>query len=355
MNRRFLLTGLSAAGLLGASACAPLSQHPLVPPQGFTGPRLEPDALVSFDGERLPMTVWPSGTGEPWAVIVALHGMNDYAEAFTLAGPYWAEHGVTTYAYDQRGFGRAARRGVWGGEGLMAEDLRTACALVRARHPGAVIAVAGESMGGAVAITAFASDRPPQADRLVLLSPAVWGWRDQSLSENIALWLSAHIAPASKIEPPDWLVRKIESTDNIEILRRMSRDRNLIFATRTDAIYGLVNLMQDAQDEIGRVKTPLLYQYGAHDQIIPEGAARHAAKKLGPNGRSALYANDWHLLNRDLGRERVLADALAFIRDPAAPLPSGAPPLVGQGVSTIRPALSPRAASAMARANWSSG
>jgi alpha-beta hydrolase superfamily lysophospholipase len=320
MNRRLFL-----AGGLGLAGCAPISQHALLPPADFSGPGLLADAIVSFDGARLPLTAWPSKTGDPWAVIVALHGMNDYAESFTLAGPFWAERGVTTYAYDQRGFGRGRGRGVWGGEGLMDADLRTACALARARHPHALIAVAGESMGGAVAITAFGSANAPDADRLVLLSPAVWGWREQSIPENVALWLTAHIAPASRIEPPSWLTDHIQATDNLEILRKMSRDRNLIFATRTDAIYGLVGLMQDAQDEIGRVRAPLLYQYGAHDQIIPERAARHAVQKLGPNGRSAFYADDWHLLNRDLGRNRVLTDALAFIKDPSAPLPSGAP------------------------------
>ncbi len=323
MNRRLLFSGLF--GSAGLAACAPLSQRPLIPPQDFTGPRLEPDALISFDGHRLPMSVWPSQTGAPSAVVVALHGMNDYAEAFTLAGPFWAARGVTTYAYDQRGFGRGAGRGVWGGEGLMDADLNAACALVRARHPAATLAVVGESMGGAVAVTAFASARPPDADRLVLLSPAVWGWSDQSIPETLALWLSAHLAPASKLEPPSWLTRKIRATDNIDALRKMSRDRNMIFGTRIDAIYGLVGLMQDAQDEIGRVSVPLLYQYGAHDQIIPARAAHHAVKKLGPNARTAFYTDDYHLLNRDLGRDRVLADALAFIRDPTAPLPSGAP------------------------------
>jgi len=73
------------------------------------------------------------------------------------------------------------------------------------------------------------------------------------------------------------------------------------------------------------VKPPLLYQYGAHDQIIPPSAAHHAVRKLGPNARTAFYVDDFHLLNRDLGRDRVLGDALAFIRDPSAPLPSGAP------------------------------
>ncbi len=261
----------------------------------------------------------------PWAVIIGLHGMNDYAAAFGLAGPYWAARGVTTYAYDQRGFGRAAFRGVWGGEGLMADDLRTGAALVRARHPGAVVAVVGESMGGAVGIAAFASSTPPAADRLVLASPAVWGWREQGLPNSLALWIGAHVAPGSRITAPGWLARRIRASDNMAELRRMGLDRNMIFATRIDTVYGLVELMQHAQDRIADVAAPVLYQYGAHDQIIPEHAAFRAASRLKPGDRSAYYADGWHLLLRDLSRRRVLDDILAYVSDPVAPLPSGAP------------------------------
>jgi alpha-beta hydrolase superfamily lysophospholipase len=264
---------------------------------------------------------------EPWAVIVALHGMNDYAEAFGLPAPYWAAHGVTTYAYDQRGFGRTPSRGVWGGADLMTQDLRTAVALARAAHPGAVIAVVGESMGGAVAIAAFASDDPPAADRLVLAAPAVWGWDAQPVTYRAALWLTAHIAPASRVEAPDWLVRHIRASDNLEELRRMGRDSHMIFRTRADTIYGLVSLMQQAREDLGRVHAPVLFQYGAHDQIIPKDAAFYAATFLKPTDHSAYYANGYHLLTRDLGRRKVLDDIIAFIRDPSAPTPSGAPPI----------------------------
>jgi len=278
------------------------------------------------------MQTWPAlgahGEGiEPWAVIVALHGMNDYAEAFFLPSPYWAAQGITTYAYDQRGFGRSPSRGVWGGSDLMTQDLRTAVALARAAHPRAVIAVVGESMGGAVAIAAFASGDPPAADRLVLVSPAVWGWDAQPLTNRVALWLTAHVAPASRVEAPDWLVRHIQASDNIEELRRMGQDRNMIFRTRADTIYGLVSLMQQARQDLGRVRAPVLFQYGAHDQIIPKDAAFYAARHLKPTDHSAYYADGYHLLTRDLGRRLVLDDIVAFIRNPTAPSPSGAPPI----------------------------
>ena len=339
MKRRAAL-GM-AAGLgwlgLGLAGCQPDVQTPGVPPQGFTGPSLSlegagPGVFVSFDGTRLPMQAWralgPDGlASEPWAVIVALHGMNDYAEAFGLPAPYWAAQGVTTYAYDQRGFGRTPDRGVWGGTDLMTQDLRIAVALARAAHPKALLAVVGESMGGAVAIAAFASADPPVADRLVLAAPAVWGWDAQPIPYRAALWLTAHIAPSSRVEAPDWLVSHIRASDNIEELRRMGRDRNMIFRTRADTIYGLVSLMQQARQDVGRVRAPVLFMYGAHDQIIPKDAAFYAARFLKPTDHSAYYADGYHLLTRDLGRRRVLDDIIAFIRDPTAPTPSGAPPI----------------------------
>ena len=216
------LYGLIALTL---TACAPLAvQKAGRPDIAFSGPRIEGDRFVSFDGAHLGLTVWPAA-GAPSAVIVGVHGMNDYANAFHMAAPWWAEQGVTTYAYDQRGFGRSPERGVWGGEDLMTEDLRTLVALVRARHPGVPVVVAGESMGGAVAIAAFASDRPPAADRLVLLSPAVWGWSNQPLPNKTMLWFAARLTGEKVYTPPEWLTRRVAPTDNREELVAMGRVR----------------------------------------------------------------------------------------------------------------------------------
>ena len=100
-----------AAFLCLAAACAPRLEPsgPAVQP-----PRLLNDRIVQADGAALPLRRWlPAGT--PRAVIVALHGMNDYSRAFEKPGAYWAEHGIATYAFDQRGFGGAPHRGIWAG------------------------------------------------------------------------------------------------------------------------------------------------------------------------------------------------------------------------------------------------
>jgi acylglycerol lipase len=326
-----MIRRLAALALaLTVTACAtPAIQPPLTPPPGFAGPAVEADALVMDDGARLPLVRWTPGA-EPWAVIVALHGMNDSRAAFRLAGPWWAEQGIETWAFDQRGFGGAPGRGVWAGEARMVEDLRIAVALARRRHPRAVIAVAGESMGGAVAVAAFASDRPPDADRVVLLAPAVWGWTSQGPVNRAALWFTARAMGARAVEAPEWAVRALPASDNWLELIRNGRDPNSLLTTRFDALYGLVDLMESASLGLGAVRAPTLLMYGAHDNVIQQGPMRLALERADdPAGlRTAWYPDGWHLLNRDLQAERVFRDVEAWLRDAGAPLPSGAGPVL---------------------------
>jgi acylglycerol lipase len=338
---RFLL---SLVLLVSLSACAPmLRQTASTPPVGFQGPHFEADRIVSFDGVKLGLQTW-AAEGEPWAVIVGVHGMNDYANAFHIAGPKWAAEGVTTYAYDQRGFGRSPMRGIWAGEDLMVDDLRTVVALARARHPNAIIAVAGESMGGSVAAAAFASDNPPAADRLVLLSPGVWGFKTQPLPYKTALWLAANFTASKVYTPPKFVTNRIWPTDNMDELLAMGRDKLMIWGARSDTLYGLVKLMDHAAKDVGDDHVPTIYLYGAHDDIIPKKAAFKAVKNLKASDRTAYYAAGHHLLTRDHQGPVVMADVLAFLRDPEAPLPSAAPPIPGAPAHKAGGAASRRAA-----------
>ena len=182
-------------------------------------------------------------------------------------------------------------------------------------------------MGGAVAAEAFASDRPPTADRLVLMSPAVWGWKEQPVPNKTLLWFAANFTGPRVYNPPRWLTSRVSPTDNRVELMAMGRDPLMIWGARSDTLYGLVTLMGRASDAVGQSGVPTAYFYGAHDQIIPKTAAVKAAGQLRPDQRSAYYAHGWHLLTRDRQRPVVIGDILAFIRDPAAPFPSNPPPI----------------------------
>ena len=202
-------------------------------------PTLLPDQnqMISFDGAALGLTVWEAD-GAPEIVIVGVHGMNDYANAFHMAAPYWAARGVTTYAYDQRGFGRSVGRGDWPEEELMREDLRTAVALVKEKHPDATLAVVGISMGGAMTMTAFGSERPPEGvDRVVLSGPGLRGWGAIPMVQRVALWSSVRVRPGWVVRPPRFV--KIEPSDNIEMLQRLWTDPLGIRTNKIEQVHGV--------------------------------------------------------------------------------------------------------------------
>lgn len=281
-------------------------------------PALQRHALVAADAVRLPLEVWPAEA--PRAVLVALHGFNGYARDFALAGPWFARRGITVYALDQRGFGRgeAAVRGLWAGSEVLAEDLRSLLAAVRRRHPGRPVFVLGFSMGGAVAMKAAAEGL--DADGLVLAAPAVWGWRAMNPFYKSALWLTAHTVPEHTASGSGL---EIWPSDNIEFLRAYARDPLVIKETRFDTMYGLVGLMDEAFASAPRIALPVLYLYGARDQIIPAGPSRETMRRIAGRKRLVVYAAGWHMLLHDRQREAVYRDILAWLADRAAPLPSG--------------------------------
>lgn len=327
LMRRWTTALLALTGALLA-ACTPVRQNAQIPGPDHAGPRFTPTQFVSFDGTALGLSTWKAQSTEPKAIIVALHGMNDYARAFETAAPYWAAHGITTYAYDARGFGRSPQRGVWGNEALMIEDLRTALQVARLAHQNIPIVAVGESMGAATILAAAGEAEGLAADRIVLIAPAVWGWSNLPLAYRISLWTSAHLPVARKpFDPPRTVTRTIMASDNIEMLRRLGRDPNMIFATRLDAVYGLVNLMEKAYRAADKLPPPALLLYGSRDQIIPRPALAATVARLPTSVRTIEYPEGYHMLTRDLQAERVWADVAAFITDPDGPLPSNLGPI----------------------------
>ena len=291
-------------------------------------PRFEPEQnrFVSFDGAELGLSVWGAQNKSPEYVVIGVHGMNDYANAFHLAAPWWAERGVVTYAYDQRGFGRSPGFGRWPNEETMREDLRTAVRIARAQYPDAVLSVVGISMGAAVAMSTFGGTEAPEIDRLILSGPGLRGMGAIPVYQRLALNLSAHIRPGWIVVPPKRFV-KIMPSDNVEMLRRNYIDDLWQKANRIDQVYGVVSLMETAHKSAGKLPQNTILLYGKNDIVIPEDGVRRTTEQLPEHVRTAYYENGYHMLMRDLQAENVWMDQLAFMKSPHATLPSGVPEL----------------------------
>lgn len=316
---RFLALALLS---LAAASCAPV-----VYPAGpvIRAPELTGDSLIAADGAVLPVRYWPPD-GPPKAIVIGLHGFNDYSNAFAAPAKFWAARGIATYAHDQRGFGAAPHRGRWAGAPSLVDDAVAMARQARRRHPGVPLYYVGVSMGGAVAMLAMVREQAGKSlvDGAVLVAPAVWGRRHMNVLQRGALWFFSRAAPWFPLTGQGL---NIKPSDNIAMLRALGRDPLVLKQSRVDSVHGLVGLMDLAFAAAAKTfGAPTLVLYGGKDEIVPSGPSFEALQLMArrKTARIAVYRGGYHMLLRGLKAEIVLGDIVAWIDDAGAPLPSRA-------------------------------
>jgi alpha-beta hydrolase superfamily lysophospholipase len=286
--------------------------------------QLGENMLVTEDGAHLPLRHWLPKT-DPNAVLVALHGFNDYSRFFELPGQFFSAQGIACFAYDQRGFGAAPKRGLWAGSDAYSKDLHALVRLLKQRYPQQPIYLLGESMGGAVILTAMSKMSMPEVSGIILAAPALWARSTMPWYQTGLLWTLAHSTP--------WLTLtgkgvKVMPSDNIAMLRGLGRDPWVIKATRVEALYGLADLMDQAFFSASLLKGDILMLYGEKDEIIPKQPTYSFLQQLSAtasiNKTVAFYPQGYHMLLRDLQAKTVWQDIKVWIDSRQCHLPSNA-------------------------------
>lgn len=319
------LTVMLLAGLLLAGCAAPKAQYK---GPGETEPRLEQQHIIAHDGFALRLRRWP--VDKPQAVVLALHGYNDYGGAFRVLSEPFSQHHIQLYAYDQRSFGESGPQGFWPGHERLTRDAVTALQLLRQRYPDTPLYLMGMSMGGAVALLAMQHEALPPIDGSVLIAPAVWGRDTMPWYQRFGLWLGNAVAPGMTVSKGMASPLGIHPTpsDDKELLRAQARDPLVQKNSRIATLHGLANLMDKTLSASGQLTGPALILYGDNDQIIPPPPFCHMLGKL-PDARTspwqlALYPGGYHMLTRYSGSSQVIEDILVWLTEGAeSTLPSG--------------------------------
>jgi acylglycerol lipase len=292
------------------SAC--IACTPVIKPAGeaVVPARLTPSYFITQDQALLPVRSWLPKDQAIKAVIVAIHGFNDYSNFFDNAGRYLSQRGIACYAYDQRGFGDAPGRGYWAGIDAYLDDLGDFILEIRKRQTNIPLYVLGESMGGAEAIALMAGQHAPDADGVILIAPAVWGRETMPWYQSFLLSAATYTLPWLSVTGEGI---RVMPSDNIEMLRKYSRDPKVIKATRIDTISGLTDLMDVALEQAGQLKSRTLVLYGEQDQIIPKEPVRLMLEKMSSGTQTRFYPQGYHMLLRDLNADIPLSDIAAWI------------------------------------------
>lgn len=298
---------LSLWGCLSLSACSSTGF-----PNGTEAIKPQLGQRVFFtagDGVELVVYRWQP-SGKVRGHLLLLHGFNEYSGAFAEVGEEFARHGISVWAYDQRGFGRSPHRGLWAGAERMAQDAREMAALIRKTSGDLPLALAGMSMGGAVGL--LAAGKPVDVDALVLVAPAVWTRETQPFYQRWALDIAKTVAPSWS---PTGESLKIRPSDNIAMLRRIWKSPWMIRKSRIDTVAGLVDLMDKGYAAAPAVTVPTLLLYGDKDELVPEEPVNLLWERLPKrwNTHQIRYKNGWHMLMRDLQGKKVIADIVKWL------------------------------------------
>lgn len=302
--------------LLTLAACSGVRYQPIS--EQVNRPALYDTVAFMADGYRLALDSYPADNAQ--AVVIALHGFNDYRRAFAPMCRYLASHRIHCYAYDQRGFGQTLYRGLWPANGELQRDLKEMIKLVSEEHPRLPLYVVGESMGGAVALTTFDEPSAPAVNGIALLAPAVWARHTQPWYQRFALWLGMQLTPGAK---PTGEHFAVTISDNTRVLKALAQDPLIIKGTRVDTIHGLTNLMDQALAASKAQQVNGLVLYGANDELITKEPTCEMLANIADGQsrwRFVLYDNGYHLLSRDLQAENVYHDITQWIHQPAQAL-----------------------------------
>jgi len=258
---------------------------------------------------------------DPKIVVLGVHGFNDYSKSFNALAKALVEqlHAVV-YAYDQGGFGANPKPGIWVGEDRLVQDLREIAQQLRQRHPNLPLVIVGESMGGAVVLRASTETPGLNADKLILLAPAIWGAEAMPWYQRLSLRVFNLIAPDFTFTGRIVQNFGIRPTDDLDVARDLSRDPLVIKETRVKSLYGLTQLMGQALNHPTALPVPTLVLYGLNDKIIPPEPVCYWLTRLATissndasNLRLIIYPNGWHMLTRQSEAKVVIQEMVEWI------------------------------------------
>ena len=198
--------------------------------------------------------------------MLIVHGIGEHSGRYEHVGSFFAENGIDTLSYDQRGFGQSGgRRAFVKSFDQYLDDVEQLLELRRVA--GLPVILLGHSLGGLVVTTYLTSDRP-QPDLAVISAPAleadVPGWQKLFAPVLARLRPKQHIP--SKIEAEllsrDVKVQKAYVDDPLVIAGATAGLGNEIFAT-----------MESTKAVLDRIRLPAYVLHGAEDRLVPLSAS----------------------------------------------------------------------------------
>ena len=254
--------------------------------------------------------VWEAVDHEE-AVIIAVHGYNDYSDSFQIPATFLTKSKISTISFDLRGFGMNEDRGSWFPLSVHVNDVAFFIHDIRNNFPKKKIFLLGESMGGAIVTSTLMRNEDLQIDGVILVAPAIWNFSEMNPVKKIFLSILSTLLPNLKLDGGDLI--KVTACNNVEVLKALAKDKYFIHKPNLKSLNGITELMdesyKDAEKFLNQIPYRTLIMLPLKDEIVPR---KPITKLLIDNKDSikdnltlATFKNNYHMILRDLESETI--------------------------------------------------
>ena len=254
--------------------------------------------------------VWKSDEHEH-AVILAIHGYNDYSDSFQIPAKFLTKSKISTISFDLRGFGKNKDRGSWFPLSVHINDVAFFIDEIRKNYPKKKIFLLGESMGGAIVVSTLIKNKNLEIDGVILVAPAIWNFSEMNPIKKIFLNFFSTLFPNLKLDGGDFI--KVKACNDIEVLKALANNKYFIQKPDLRSLNGIVDLMdasyKDTEKFLNKLPSRTLIILPLKDEIVPRKplAKLLTDKKniIEDNITLAIFKNNYHMVLRDLESETI--------------------------------------------------
>lgn len=254
-------------------------------------------------------------------LIVAIHGYNDYSNAFKMPADFLLEHNIETIAFDLRGFGKRQDKGNWFSLDVHLDDVKFNIEKIKKENPKKKIYLLGESMGGAIVTSLANRNKNLPIEGVILVAPAIWNFTEKNFFKKTTLKIFAMIFP--NIEVSGKGIVKVQASDNTEMLEKLSKDKYFIKKPKLKSLNGIIDLMDESYiDAKGFFQNPsydTIILIPLLDEIVPRKPIIEILEKHTNTDvknfalETFLYEKSYHMILRDVNGNTVTSDIKDWI------------------------------------------
>ena len=270
--------------------------------------------------EEYPITLNNRKTYYEWGnfkkcdtIILAVHGYNDYGNAFEIPARYLSSNKFCIRSFDLNGFGKNENFGTWYPLELHIKDVKNEIDILAESYPDKDFFLLGESMGGAIVLSLAASQSNLNINGIILVAPAIWNFTERNFFKSKFLGLISYFFPRLSINGKGWV--KVKASDNQEMLKTLAKDPYFVHNPNLQSLYGIIELMDQSYEHtkifLTKNNYPTLLLIPIKDEIVPRKPLIELLKNSRINEFDnkkidiKIFESSFHMMLRDLKGNRI--------------------------------------------------